>query len=253
MSNIVQEISLTPAASQVEQAPHKENADKLFGRRIVDIFRFIEQLQLLNKDCKFGCSFGDMEAISETRKGLNSGIKFKCKMCNIEKVVWTDTTSNSTCLSVNTAAVTGTIGIGAGYSSLEEFLSALNIPCMSKNTYATEHRIISNAWEQCASTEMKRAIEKEKEMAVERGDIDAEGIPLLTVIVDGTWSKRSYKSNYTALSGAVSKFIFLLALHTRRCTGVPLIRLPCILCKFVFYANRSSSPPMLMSPFFFEI
>lgn len=30
----------------------------------------------------------------------------------------------------------------------------------------------------------------------------------ITVIADGTWSKRSYKTNYNALSGAVSIYLF---------------------------------------------
>lgn len=128
-------------------------------------------------------------------------------MCNFEKVIWTDNAPDSPSLQINTAAVTGITGIGAGFSNLEEFLSAMDIPCMSKNTYAKQHQIVSDAWEKCASNEMKQAIDTEKELAMQRGDVDAKGVPLLTVIVDGTWAKRSYKSNYASLSGAVSKFI----------------------------------------------
>lgn len=39
---------------------------------------------------------------------------------------------------------------------------------------------------------------------MEFGDIDIDGTPFFTVIVDGVWSTRSYGVNYDALSGAVS-------------------------------------------------
>jgi hypothetical protein len=32
-------------------------------------------------------------------------------------------------------------------------------------------------------------------------DSDGDGIPYITVVVNVTWSKRSYKSNYNSLSG----------------------------------------------------
>jgi hypothetical protein len=31
--------------------------------------------------------------------------------------------------------------------------------------------------------------------------LDSDGIPYITVVVNVTWSKRSYKSNYNSLSG----------------------------------------------------
>lgn len=91
-----------------------------------------------------------------------------------------------------------------GFSNLEEFVSVLNIPPMTFKTYDKKHAEVSDAWEKCAQDEMMRAVEVEKQLAIERGDVDVEGVPLLSVIVDGTWSKRSYRTNYSSLSGAVS-------------------------------------------------
>ncbi len=34
---------------------------------------------------------------------------------------------------------------------------------------------------------------------------DDDGVPMCTVIADGQWSKRSYKTKYDALSGVVSE------------------------------------------------
>jgi len=41
-------------------------------------------------------------------------------------------------------------------------------------------------------------------LALEAGDIDSDGIPMCPVVADGQWGKRSYKTKYDALSGAVS-------------------------------------------------
>jgi len=38
-------------------------------------------------------------------------------------------------------------------------------------------------------------------------DVD-DGIPFCTVVADGQWSKRSYKTKYVALSGVVRKILF---------------------------------------------
>jgi len=50
---------------------------------------------------------------------------------------------------------------------------------------------------------MRLAGMEEKRLALEVGDIDEDGIPICPVITDGQWSKRSYKTKYDALSGAV--------------------------------------------------
>ena len=53
---------------------------------------------------------------------------------------------------------------------------------------------------------MKQAGEEEKRIAIECGDVDLDGIPMCTVIVDGQWFKRSYKTKYDALFGVVRKY-----------------------------------------------
>lgn len=54
-----------------------------------------------------------------------------------------------------------------------------------------------------AWSEMQKAGDEERQMALENGEVDVDGIPMCTVIADGQWSKRSYKSKYNALSGTV--------------------------------------------------
>lgn len=51
---------------------------------------------------------------------------------------------------------------------------------------------------------MQKAGEEEKRIAIEKGNVCADGTPYITVIVDGGWSKRSYGHGYNAPSGLVS-------------------------------------------------
>lgn len=38
---------------------------------------------------------------------------------------------------------------------------------------------------------------------MKEGYIDGDGIPMITVVTDGVWCKRSYKTKYDALSGVI--------------------------------------------------
>jgi len=87
---------------------------------------------------------------------------------------------------------------------LSEFFSFLEIPSLSCSSFikiqSTLAKVISDsAWE-----EMRKAGEEEKELALKCGYVDTDGIPMCTVVADGQWSKRSYKTNYNASSGVVS-------------------------------------------------
>ncbi|KAF2888540.1 hypothetical protein ILUMI_17633, partial [Ignelater luminosus] len=52
---------------------------------------------------------------------------------------------------------------------------------------------------------MQAAGEDERALAISNGNIDEDGVPYITVTVDGGWSKRSYGHSYTANSGVVEK------------------------------------------------
>ncbi len=54
---------------------------------------------------------------------------------------------------------------------------------------------------------MQKAGEEEKKIALELGNVDTDGVPLITVVADGQWSKRSYKTKFNAFSGAVCNIL----------------------------------------------
>jgi len=75
---------------------------------------------------------------------------------------------------------------------------------MSPATYISIQNSLQLEIKNTAWSEMQKAGEEEKKLAIESGDIDTDGIPLITVVTDGQWSKRSYSTKYDALSGVVN-------------------------------------------------
>lgn len=192
------------------EAENKEDGEyNLTGRRIVELDYFLKGLKEFNDHGPLGCSFQNTVVCGEVRSGLNSGMKLKCSMCNFTQTVWTNN-KESEIMGVNRAATVGVMEIGCGFSNLEDLMAIMNIPPMSNTTFQKEQRIVSDAWETTATKEMKAAVEEEKRLAQERGDVDEEGIPFITVVADGSWAKRSYKNNYSSLSGAVSRQFLLM-------------------------------------------
>jgi len=123
-------------------------------------------------------------------------------MCNITTKIESEEAGKY--IQVNKASVTASIGIGIGYSQLNEFSAIVDIPCFSNNTYDKLFQQISQNIEQTAWEQMRLAGIEEKRLAIKAGDIDSDGTPLCIIVADGQWGKRSYKSKYDALSGAVS-------------------------------------------------
>lgn len=159
-----------------------------------------------------------MVFVSEQKYGLRSSFTFRCKMCNKKAVIESELPPRTAkCMGVNTAAVSGIISIGCGFSNLSELLASLNVPSMSTKTYAKGEETVTRGVEAAAWETMKKAGEEEARLAKESGDVDAEGYPLVTVIADGAWSKRSYKKKYDAASGLVSStFPSVLHFLTKR-------------------------------------
>lgn len=117
----------------------------------------------------------------------------------------------------------GNICTGQSFTQMEERCALLNMPIMSSSTYFSVQKDIHNKIRDVALEEMKDAVKIEKELAIERDSVDKHGIPLLTVVVDGSWAKRSYKCNYSSLSGVVSVKTDLLAGNIIVCLYVAIL------------------------------
>lgn len=83
----------------------------LTGRRIVDICHIFKQIQNSSHDDRFGCSFANMEFVSESRNGFYSKFKFICKMCKTTTIISSDSNEEFR-LPINEAVTNGTVAIG---------------------------------------------------------------------------------------------------------------------------------------------
>ena len=91
------------------------------------------------------------------------------------------------------------------HAQLEELGAIINMPVMSNNKYQLLHNEIATYFNEISWEEIERAGKEEAKIAIENNEIDANGRPMIAVIADGAWSKRSYKTKYNALSGVVSR------------------------------------------------
>lgn len=83
----------------------------LTGRRIVDISHIFKQIQNSSHDDRFGCSFANMEFISESRNGFFSKFKFICEMCKSITIISSDPKDEFR-LPINESIPNGTVAIG---------------------------------------------------------------------------------------------------------------------------------------------
>ena len=104
---------------------------------------------------------------------------------------------------------------------------------MSYPTYQKEEEKLIELFNQVAYENMRIAGELEKKFARQRGET-IKGIPYITVVVDGTWMKRSYGLNYDSLSGAA----VIIGLRTNKVLYVGVRNKYCFICDT---ANRKGN------------
>jgi len=149
-------------------------------------------------------AFDNMMVVSEpTRCGMASILVTQCSGCG-EKISFSTSTkveapNGKLYWSSNLAAVWGQMATGGGFNPLEESMSVLGIPVMTKKSFVhTEHMIGKWWWDQLEES-MKQAGIEEREHAIQQGHYH-QGVPAITVVVDAGWSKRTHKHTYNALS-----------------------------------------------------
>ena len=162
------------------------------------------------------------------QEGLASTLLAECSTCKGALYLESSTKVKGsgikkTRYAVNVVAVLGQMATGGGHARPNETAAALDIPGMSKNTFSSIEMQIGGAWESKLAHEITRAGELEREMAIERSD-SFEGIPAITVTVDGGWSKRTHKHSYNAKSGVaviignITKKLLFLGVRNKYCS-----------------------------------
>ena len=103
-------------------------------------------------------------------------------------------------------------------------MGTLGIPVTSKNSFTRTERDVGRWWKDQLEQSMLEAGKEEKRLAEERGDYH-EGVPAITVIVDGGWSKRSHRHSYNAKSGVAlvigqeTKKLLHIGIRNKYCTA----------------------------------
>ncbi len=112
---------------------------------------------------------------------------------------------------------------GGGSQSIRR--SVMGVPVMTKRSFINIERGIGERWRAKLFDSMAEAGREEKQLAEECGDFH-EGIPAITVIVDGGWSKRSHKHSYNAKSGVA----IIIGKETRQLLHIGVRNKYCAAC-----------------------
>ena len=142
--------------------------------------------------------------VEQARYGMASIIAYQCCGCNEHipfatstKIASPESNKYWTC---NLAAVWGQMATGGGFNKLEESMSTLGLPVMSKKLFVNTEKIIGKWWWNLLEESIQTAGKAERELAIRQGSFH-HGVPAITVIIDAGWSKRTHKHTYNALSG----------------------------------------------------
>ena len=101
----------------------------------------------------------------------------------------------------------------------------VGVPVMTKSTFIQSERSTGKWWRKELEQLMLEAGREEKQLAEERGDYH-DGVPAITVIVDGGWSKRSHKHRYNAKSGVA----IIIGKETRKLLHIGVCNKYCAAC-----------------------
>lgn len=182
----------------------EKSAIEVNGRRLVNISAFLKKIKEFSRhNQKYGCSIDNMQIINEKRIGMLSKFTVKCNFCNEKAVISTDDDSQES-LDINMSAVSGAMAIGIGFSQMEEFLAAVDVPVMFAKLYSKNHTEVCNKCMETSVEAMTAAAAEERDQALAEGRVSKNGTAMIDVIVDGCWGRRSYRTNYSSLSGAAT-------------------------------------------------
>lgn len=182
----------------VEHVP--DNLTGLSGNRIVDLPHVLQWAFKLEKH-RSQCGGSSIVYLNEFKNGFNSIFIFQCSMCGKNFRY-----SNENVEKNNKAFVWGALTAGSYYTQAAHITNLMDIPTISAKKFRDTEKILGDVWKDHLSEEIQKNGEQEKAIAIEKKHVDANGIPHVTVYVDGGWPKRSYGHDYSSPSGMVSCF-----------------------------------------------
>ena len=106
-------------------------------------------------------------------------------------------TSNGKQWSGNLGAVLRELSTGGGLTCLNSTLALMDVPGMHKQMYSDIEVFLGKEMRVHLAHSMQQVAEEEKHHAIETNSFH-QGIPTITVGVDGGWSKQSHRHSYNA-------------------------------------------------------
>ena len=158
--------------------------------------------------------------------GLASVIQSQClgcwKLFSFQTSPQMNNENGTNHFEINVRAVWGECASGGGVWKLNERMCTMGMPGLSQKTFGTLEDTIGQWWQNALANEMLEAGQEERRLAIERSDYH-QGIPAISVICDGGWSKRSHKHTYNApagvaiIVGAQTKKLLFLCIRQKTC------------------------------------
>lgn len=176
---------------------------KLDGRRIVDFNYLFKELK--NNMCKHSlkkCELKDwvLSGESNFKGGLRTMFHFRCQRCKQECKIWSEGTEKNR-MDPYDAAVLGDMVEGLGYTNVKGKFATMGLKYMSPVTFKAREQKLLLHLRNITEKSMQKAAEEEAALAKKAGDVTKDGIPYITVILDGSWLKRCFGSKYDSLAG----------------------------------------------------
>ena len=176
----------------------------LNDNRIISLHQLQQQVEVIANHTASCMSYNEILINEQKREGLASLFTIHCNGCSEDFTLATSVKvkgpSGHQYWENNLAAVWGQMSTGGGHATLQETMSVLGLPTMTKKSFMATERRIGEWWWNHLQESMKSAGEMEKTIAISQNRYH-QGVPAITVIVDGGWSKRSHKHSYNAKSG----------------------------------------------------
>ena len=175
----------------------------LNDNRIISLHQLQQQVEAIANHTASCKSYNEISINEQKREGLASVFTIHCNGCSEDFTLATSAKvkgpSGHQYWENNLAAVWGQMSTGGGHAILQETMSVLGLPTMTKKSFMATERRIGEWWWNHLQESMKSAGEMEKTIAISQNRYH-QGVPAIMVIVDGGWSKWSHKHSYNAKS-----------------------------------------------------
>lgn len=130
---------------------------------------------------------------------------------------------------------------GSGFEAVNTILTTLRVPELTFFKYQRNQEIIFCELNRAKEEEFIINAKEEYRLAMEGGDhveVDNSKIPFITVVVDGGWSKRSYRHSFDSKSGVA----VIIGARTKKVLWMDIRVKVCAKCSRAKTGNRQADP-----------